>query len=268
MYPILLVLGPVKIFTYGFFIALGFLTGITLARREAVRLGQEPDKIMDLCFWCLIAAIVGSRFFYIFTVPDTFLKDPMEIFRIWKGGLVFYGGFIGALLTGIVFFKKYKMPVWITLDIMAPSIAIGHALGRIGCFFAGCCYGRECDLPWAIVFNHPDSLAPKGILMHPTQLYSSLSNFGIFLFLLILRKYKRFDGQVFWVYVFIYGIMRSIIETFRADFRGGEFLNLFSISQIIGISFSLTALFMLGWLRSHRAARPAAPTPVRPNNEK
>src|SRR3989339_541590 len=174
MFPVLLKIGPISIFTYGFFIAVGFLAGIFLATKEAKRLGEDYEKIMDLCFYILVAAILGSRLFYVATSPEMFLKNPVEILKIWNGGLVFYGGFIAALVTGVIYLKVKNIPVWKTADIMAPSIALAHFFGRIGCFFAGCCYGKYCDLPWAVTFNHPDSLAPTGIPLHPTQLYEAL----------------------------------------------------------------------------------------------
>jgi len=247
MFPVLLKIGPISIFTYGFFIAVGFLAGIFLATNEAKREGEDHEKIMDLCFYILIAAILGSRLFYVATSPEMFLKNPVEILKIWNGGLVFYGGFIAALVTGVIYLKVKNIPVWKTADIMAPSVAIAHFFGRIGCFFAGCCYGKYCDLPWAVTFNHPDSLAPTGIPLHPTQLYEALGNLAIFLFLFFFRKYKKHDGQLFWLYVLIYGIMRSFIEIFRADFRGEFLYGVLSISQVVGglmVVVSLTMLFI------------------------
>lgn len=248
MFPVLLRIGPISIFTYGFFIAIGFLTGIYFAVREARRLGEEPEMIMDLCFYLLVAAIIGSRLFYVAVNPKMFLDDPVEIFKIWNGGLVFYGGFIGALITGIIYLKIKNIPVWKTADIMAPSVSLAHFFGRIGCFFAGCCYGKYCDLPWAVTFSNPDSLAPQGLPLHPTQLYSALNNLAIFLLLFFFRKRKKFDGQIFWLYVLLYGITRSFIEIFRADFRGEFFYGIFSVSQVVGgIMFvvSLAMLFIL-----------------------
>ena len=244
MFPVLLKIGPISIFTYGFFIAVGFLTGIFLATKEAKRQGEDHEKIMDLCFYILIAAIIGSRLFYVATSPEMFFKDPVEILKIWNGGLVFYGGFIAALGTGIIYLKVKKISVWKTADIMAPSVAIAHFFGRIGCFFAGCCYGKYCDLPWAVTFDHPDSLAPTGIPLHPTQLYEALSNLAIFLFLFIFRKHKKYDGQLFWLYVLIYGITRSFIETFRADFRGDFLYGVLSISQVVGGLMAVVSLIM------------------------
>ena len=245
MHPILIDFGIFKIYTYGFMIAVGVLLGIFVAKREAGRLGENPDRIMDMCFYILVAGIIGSRLFYIATTPKMFLSDPMEVFRLWNGGLVFYGGFIGVMIVLFFFIKKYGMRPWITLDILAPSVPLAHTFGRLGCFFAGCCYGKSCDLPWAVTFSHPESLAPLGIALHPTQLYSSLSNFTIFLALWFFRRKKRFNGQVFWLYVVLYGIARSIIEMFRGDFRGGFAFGIFSIAQTIGLTVAIIGIVIL-----------------------
>ncbi len=245
MYPILLKIGSLSIYTYGFFIAVSFIVGILLAKQEARRLGENQDKIMDLCFYVLIAAIAGSRLFYVLVNPDIFISDPLEVLRVWNGGLVFYGGFVGALAVGLIYLKKQKMSILKTLDISAPALALAHFFGRIGCFFAGCCYGDVCDLPWAVTFTSSNSLAPVGIPLHPTQIYSSLSNLSIFGFLWFFRTRKKFDGQLFWVYVLLYGIARSFIEVFRGDFRGRLVFGLLSTSQVIGGILIVTAVVML-----------------------
>jgi phosphatidylglycerol:prolipoprotein diacylglycerol transferase len=245
MYPILLKIGKLSLYTYGFFVALGFVAGIMIARYEAKRLKEDQDKIMDLCFYVLIAAIVGSRLFYVFTNFKLFVSDPVEIFRIWNGGLVFYGGFVLALITAIIYVKQKGMSLFKTSDIMAPALAIGHATGRIGCFFAGCCYGKACDLPWAVTFTSPDSLSPVNIPLHPTQLYAAAANLIIFIILWLLRSRKKFDGQIFWIYVLLYGISRSVIEIFRGDFRGDLVFGVLSISQAIGGSMVFVSVVML-----------------------
>lgn len=256
MYPVLFKFGPLTIYTYGFFVAMGVLSSILFARREGKRLGMDPDRITDLCFYIVIAAIVGSRLFYVAVNFGFFLSRPLDIFKIWNGGLVFYGGFIGAVVTALVFLHKTGMPLGKTADIAAMTIPLGHTFGRIGCFFAGCCYGRACSLPWAVTFYDPHSLAPLNIPIHPTELYEAAGNLFIFLFLLLLHRRKKLDGRLFWLYMMSYGILRSIIEQFRGDDRGAFLFGQVSISQTIGLSAAAVSFAMLVLL-SRRARKPA-----------
>lgn len=249
MHPLLLKLGPFSIHTYGFFVAMGFIAGILLAKREAKRLGEDPERIMDLSFYLLIAAIVGSRLLYIFINPEIFLSDILESFRIWNGGLVFYGGFIAALIIGLSYLKIKKMPLWRTMDIAALSLPLGQFFGRLGCFSAGCCYGKACDLPWAVTFTNPDTLAPIGIPIHPTQLYHAISNLSIFVFLWFFRRRKKYNGQLFWLYILLYAVTRSFIEIFRGDFRGELIFGALSVAQAIGIIMAPVAVIMMAILR-------------------
>ena len=245
MHPVLLQFGKITVYTYGFLIAVGFVVGILLAKKEAARVGKDPDMIMDMSFYIIISAILGSRLFYVLTTPEVYLHDPIEIFKIWNGGLVFYGGFIVSLITAVIYIKLKQLMLWETADIFAPAIAIGQFFGRLGCFSAGCCYGKICDLPWAVTFRHPDSLAPTGLPLHPTQLYHAFSNLFIFGFLWCFRKHTKFHGQLFWIYVTVYGITRAFLEIFRNDFRGHVFFNTFSISQMIGGVMAATGIMML-----------------------
>jgi len=255
MYPIIFRFGNFTVYLYGLMIATAFFVGISLARKEAVRMGQDPEKIVDLSFYILISAIIGSRIFYVMTDLDVFLADPVEIFRIWNGGLVFYGGFIMATIVAVIYMKITRMPLWQTADIMAPGLALGQSIGRIGCFFAGCCYGKICNLPWAVTFTNPNSLAPRGIPLHPTQIYSVISDFLIFAVLWFFRKKSRFHGQIFWLYVLLYGITRPIVEIYRGDFRGQTFFEIFSISQIIGAVMAVLAVIMMIILNKHYRQR-------------
>jgi len=219
MHPILIKLGPFTIYSYGFFLAIGFLLAIVYATREAKRVGVDPQKVSDMAFYLIVSALIGARLLFILTEFHDFVDNPLEVFKIWKGGLVFYGGFIGALLAGIWYVKRNNMPLWKTADIIAPAIALGQSLGRIGCFSAGCCYGREADVPWAVTFTDPNSLARLGVPLHPTQLYESALDLGIFLFLITLRKRKTFEGQLIWLYTLLYAVARLIVESFRDGSR-------------------------------------------------
>jgi phosphatidylglycerol:prolipoprotein diacylglycerol transferase len=249
MYPILFKIGKFSVYSYSFFIAIGLMLGILLARKEAKRTGEDPEKTMDLCFYLLIAAMVGSRLFYIAANLGTFFQDPLEIFRIENGGLVFYGGFIAALITGLVYMKGAEMPLWKTADNIAPSIAIGQFLGMLGCFFAGSIYGRTSDFPWAVTFTDPESLAPIGMSLHPVQLYFSLNYLIIYGVLFFVRRFKKFDGQLFWIYVLLYGVTFAIIETFRGDFQSHSISGAFSVSQTVGAAFAMIAAVMIMLLR-------------------
>jgi len=245
MFPIVFQIGDFAIHTYGVCVAIGVLTGIFLARYEARRINMDDEKILDLCFYIVVAAIVGSRLFYVATHFSYFASRPLEIFMLWKGGLVCYGGFIGAAVVAIVYLWVYRLPLGKVADIAGLVLPLGHSIGRIGCFCAGCCYGKACDMPWAITFTHPESLAPLNVPLHPTELYHSLSNFLIFFALFLVRRVKRYDGQVFWLYILFYGVARSVIEVFRGDYRGPTVLGMFSITQIIGIGSVIVALAML-----------------------
>jgi phosphatidylglycerol:prolipoprotein diacylglycerol transferase len=249
MYPVIFKIGKFALLSYSFFLTFGLIAGILLAINQAKRAGEDPEKIMDLCFYLLIAAIVGSRLFYVAANPDIFYQDPWEIIRIQNGGLVFYGGFIAALISGLIYMKTTAMPLWKTADIIAPSIALSQFWGMLGCFFAGCYYGKRSDFPWAVTFTHPDSLAPTGISLHPVQLYFSLNYLIIFGTLFLFRRHKKFDGQLFWVYVLLFGITFSIIETFRGNIESYAILGAWSVSQIISAGLAMIAAVMIMLLR-------------------
>ena len=254
MYPVLIKIGPVTIHTYGFLIATGFLVALGLAMRQAKKADVSRDKLTDLAFYVLLAAIAGARLFFILTNLRYYMSNPLDMVKIWEGGLVFYGGLIFAVPTAIWYIRKSGLPAWKTFDIFAPSIAIGHAIGRIGCFCAGCCYGRPAEgIPWAVIFTNPASLAIRGVPLHPTQLYESAAEFLNFLFLVTVRRKQTFDGQIFWLYVMNYSIIRSVVELFRGDEIRGFIVPGFSISQGISCLLFASAVFML--LRLRKAAR-------------
>jgi len=253
MHPILFKIGPITIYTYGVLIATAFFLGLALAARQARVEGEDPQKIMDLSFYILISAIVGSRLLYIVVEYKEYISNPLRIFKVWEGGLVFYGGFIMAMAVVIIYIRKHEMNLWKVGDILAPSVAIGQGVGRLGCFFAGCCYGRETDVPWAFIFKDPNTLAPMDVHLHPTQLYDSANGFIIFVILLILRKFKKFDGQLFWTYTLLYAVGRFIVEIFRGDERGFVIESFLSTSQFIAIPLFIVSLAMLIRLKQQKS---------------
>lgn len=253
MHPVLFKIGPLTIYTYGVLVAAGFLLGLGLAVRQAKKEGVPSNKIVDLGFYILLAAIVGSRLFFILLNASYYFKNPLEILKIWEGGLVFYGGLIFAIPTALWYVKNNGLGVWKTADLFAPSIAIGHAIGRIGCFFAGCCHGKPAEgLPWAVTFTDPQSLAMTGIPLHPTQLYESLCEFIIFFFLVILRRYKSFNGQLFLAYILLYSVLRFVVEFFRGDAGRGFITPQLSISHGISILGFVVAIIGLIILRQRK----------------
>jgi phosphatidylglycerol---prolipoprotein diacylglyceryl transferase len=258
MHPVLLHLGKLPIFTYGFFMAIGFITGIFLAKKEAGRVGVNGDLIMDLSFYIILSALIGSRLFYVFTAPQAFRANPLEVFKIWNGGLVFYGGFILAMITALVYIKFKKLKTWQVTDILVVVLPLGQFFGRLGCFSAGCCYGKICDLPWAVVFRNPLSLAPTGIPLHPTQIYLALGNLAVFIILWLYRTRKHYQGQLFCMYLVLEGSTRAWLETFRGDFRGSTYFGTLSISQVIGISMVILGVVMMFVLGKNEKPQPAS----------
>ncbi len=235
-------------------IVIGFLTGLYLIQKQAKREGLNPDRIVDISFWGLGLGLIGGRLFYILTRLEYFSEHPMEVFYFWEGGLVFYGGFLGGLFAFWYFTKKYSLPMLQTIDMAIPSLAIAHFFGRLGCFFAGCCYGRQANgVPWAITFSDPLSLAPPGIPLHPTQLYDALNAVIIFSVLMFMRNRKKFTGQLLVMYMLLYSIGRSIVEVYRGDtIRGFVIDPWLSTSQFISIFIFAGGVYLwIKWSKAH-----------------
>ncbi len=254
MYPVLFQFGTFRIYAYGFFIAVGFVVAVILAALKVRRSnsGISFENIVDLFFYTVLSALIGSRLLFVLVNFDLYHQNPLQIFKIWEGGLVFYGGLIPAAIVAFGYMRWHRLPAWKLADLISPLIALGLSFGRIGCFFAGCCYGKETSLPWAIVFRHPDSLARLNVPLHPTQLYDAANGLAIFFFLNWMEKRKSFDGQIFWLFLFFYSMTRFIIEIFRGDPRGFLFGDLLSTSQGIGILLAILSVFMLFYVKKRR----------------
>ncbi len=250
MHPILLKIGPLSVPTYGFFVAAGFLLGVALAWKKAHQEGVDPNIITDLAFYILLGTLVGARVYYVAEHWYYFKVRPWEILYLWRGGLAFYGGFLGAFFMAFWYVKKHKLPPLFLADLTAPSIAAGEAVGRLGCFSAGCCYGKPSHLPWAVTFTNPHSLAPLGVPLHPTQLYHALANFIIFLVLIWLYPKRRFPGQIFFTYLFLYGLARFFIEFFRGDPRG--YIGPLSLPQWFSLLAMAVSVAMMTYLPSRK----------------
>jgi phosphatidylglycerol:prolipoprotein diacylglycerol transferase len=217
MYRTLFDIGPFSIHTYGLALAAAFWLGIELSAREARRRGMDPVQIVDLGIVVLISSVAGSRLFYVLGHLDQYRGNPLDVFKVWEGGLTFYGGLIAGVIFGIGFLRLKRQPVLQAIDVVAPQIALGIAIARIGCFMNGCCFGTESHLPWACKFP-PDSQAGwilPGVGLHPTQLYSTLANFGIFLFLRRRLQADHVPGTIFFAFLMAYGIWRFVIDFLR-----------------------------------------------------
>jgi phosphatidylglycerol:prolipoprotein diacylglycerol transferase len=235
MYPTLIRIGEIAFHTYGLLIVIGIFAGLYIIKLESLRIGLDFKHLSDTLFWAIWAGLIGSRIFYVLYFPNEFIQNPLEIIKIWKGGLVFHGGVVFALPITIYFLKKYKLPILKTFDTVAIAIPLAHFFGRLGCFFAGCCYGAVCELPWAVVFKNPESIAPTNVPLHPTQLYESIANLILFLILYITRKKTNKEGTSIGIYLIGYGIIRFVVEFFRGDLR--QFYLSLSTAQWISFIF-------------------------------
>jgi phosphatidylglycerol:prolipoprotein diacylglycerol transferase len=281
MHPVLIdFFGVFKLHTYGLMVALGFAVGMQLGVREARRIDQSPKQdydqfILDLTFWILVAAIVGARALFIIVEWDErYAINPLKVFKIWEGGLVFYGGFIGAVLFSIYYCWRKQRSFLEVADILIPSVALGHFFGRLGCLAAGCCWGTEVGPDFAFGVQFPDGSlvhssmernghitygAPFTPHIHPVQLYESFGELVIFFLLLFVRSIKRFHGQALLTYLFIYPLLRTSLEFIRGDKARGEyeiFGTLLSTSQIISIGVAAVALVLAVTLLRRRTSTP------------
>ena len=249
MHPVLFEIpafGGIRIYSYGLMVALAFVAWTLWVYYESKRRGQDPGRALDLIFLIIFAAIVGSRLLHILVAePERFFSNPLVFFRIWEGGLVFYGGLIGAVLVSFWFCRRHRLPALVYSDICAPAIPLGHAIGRLGCFLAGCCYGLPTNgMHWySLVFPHdPHTFAPPGVPLYPTQLMESAGEASIFLILFVMRYRQKFDGQIIASYLMLYAVLRSTLECFRGDLERG-----FVIDPWLSTSQFISAIiFVLG----------------------
>src|SRR5262245_42064505 len=222
------VVGPITVYTYGVMLAAAYLLGLQFAIVRARKRGLDHARVMDLGIYIIIAALIGAKLLLLVTDFGTFRADPHELLTLARSGGVFYGGLILAGLVALWYIRRVGLPLWTTCDVFAPGIALGHVVGRFGCFFAGCCYGRPTDKPWGITFTDPFAAVnvgtPLGIPLHPTQLYEAGAEFLILIALLATEQHgKRFAGRTFWTYLFLYAVSRYVIEIYRGDPRGVVF---------------------------------------------
>lgn len=245
MFPILIKLGPLTLHTYGLLVAFGFLAAYTLFRRRLQQKGLPLNFIDNLAFLILAGGLLGARLLFFMVDPSVnFMGDPLSFFRLWEGGLVYYGGFLGALIVLAIVARRNRVPFLLISDAGAAPLLVGQAIGRLGCFTAGCCYGRSTDGPFGVVFSHPESLAPLGMAIHPTQLYESIGNAVLCCLLLYVERKTRQIGLSTAAYFIGYGLFRFFIESLRADDRGIQLAGLYP-SQVISLAAVVAGISLL-----------------------
>ncbi|HET7219142.1 MAG TPA: prolipoprotein diacylglyceryl transferase [Vicinamibacterales bacterium] len=255
MHPILFEIGGFPVYTYGLLLAAAYLLGLQFALVRAKSRGLNPNRVMDLGIWIIVSALVGAKLMLLVVERDRFGWSVNDLMNLFRSAGVFYGGLIAAVTVALFYLWRHRMPVWTVTDVFAPGIALGHVIGRLGCLFAGCCFGRQTDVPWAITFHnefaHQNVGTPLNVALHPTQLYEAGAELLILGMLLALeRRGRAFPGRTFWTYMLVYGISRFVIEIYRGDSRGivnvlGQQL---STSQFVSLLLVPLSLVMLVFL--------------------
>ncbi|HEX4075326.1 MAG TPA: prolipoprotein diacylglyceryl transferase [Candidatus Acidoferrales bacterium] len=266
MHPVLFQFGGVTIYTYGVLAAVGFLLGLWWAYRQAPRAGLDPRVIWNLGVYGILIALLSSKIWYILSMWDYFIANPRDIFSLgtFQSAGTFYGGVVGGIVWVIFYTRLHKLPVLSVFDVCAAPVALGHSIGRVGCFVAGCCYGKPTSLPWAVTFTNPIasriSGTPLNISLHPTQLYEAGAEFLNFLLLVWLGTRQRFSGQLIGAYFILYGLERGSIEFLRDDpGRTLMFHDSVSLMQLVSVGLIVTGA-LLWW----RGLRGEAPIPRQP----
>ncbi len=247
-----------KLYGFGLMLCLAFLASMAMAAWRARREGLDPETVYDLALWLIVGGLVGARGFFVIQHREA-IGSPWEIFAIWKGGIVYYGSVIGGLVAFLIYYRLRPFPMRPMLDAIAPSLALGTAIGRVGCFLNGCCYGDACSLPWAVRFpagtlpwadqvRHGliDSVAPESLAVHPTQLYSAIDGLILLALLSAFYPLRRRDGEVMGLLMVAYPITRCLIEWLRND--EGAFVAGLTISQAISVLLLAVGALYWAWL--------------------
>ena len=266
MHPIAFQLGSLTVTWYGVMVMLGFVAGMWTASRRALQAGFDPERVLDLGPWLIIGAVIGARCLYVATFwRDEFAGQSWTaVFMVWHGGLVYYGGLAGASLGCILYTLLKKVPLWSTADVLAPSIALGQAFGRVGCLLNGCCYGRACVWPWAIAFPADNAARAPTTPVHPTEIYESLLSLALYAWLAGRFRRRKFDGQVFAAYLIGYALVRSLVELFRGDYPPGQYVGgWLTPGQTVSIIILVVGLLLLALLPRVKTD-PRAPVAPRP----
>jgi len=256
MFPQLLKFGDFWLPTYGFLVTAGFLVGLWVTARLARREGVNAELVINLGVYCALAGIAGAKLLLFVFDWEYYARHPGEILSLstLQAGGVFQGGLVFALATGLFYLRKQKMSFLATADLFAPGIALGHALGRVGCFSAGCCWGQQCDRPWAVTFTsslaHERFGTPLHVPLHPTQLYEALAEAVVFVILYLRYSPARRRGSLIGLYLILYSTVRFAVEFVRAHDQPNPFGGPLSTTQWIALALAGAGV----WLLARRAA--------------
>jgi phosphatidylglycerol:prolipoprotein diacylglycerol transferase len=267
VHPEILRWGVLNITSYGLMLAVAFLVGTWLALCESRRLGLDEDRVVTVILVALVAAILGARALYVIEHLRDFRGSYLSVLALWQGGLTLYGGIVAGTAAGLFTARRTGLPVWVAADAVAPSLALGTAFGRVGCFLNGCCYGHPTRLPWGVVFP-PDSFAGLefgSAPVHPAQLYFAAAGLVLFLLGWMVRRRMRVPGVLFWSLIALLALVRIPLDLTRVYEAEAVVLELGAVriseSQVTSTALLLFALLMIARLR--RESRPAA-APVAP----
>jgi phosphatidylglycerol:prolipoprotein diacylglycerol transferase len=256
MHPVLIEIGRLRIYSYGFMLAASFWIGILLAARRARARGVDPVRIYDLSIILILAAVVGSRVLYILTHRSDY-RSVLDVVALWQGGATFYGGFALALAGAVVYLRRSKLSFLLVADICAPSIALGESLTRIGCFLSGCCFGAPTGSALGVVFppDCPAGYHAHGVALHPTQLYSSVFTLALAVALLLADRRRPFTGFTFSLLCVLYGAGRFTIDIFRYYEPSSRIAGGLAVSQAASVALAAAGAILFAVLRRRRSAR-------------
>ena len=241
MFPKIVDLGPITIHSYGLLLAVAFIAGIWVTSRNARKEGLDPDSIWNMGLLIIFSALVGAKVLLFLSDSSYYTENPREIFSLstLRSTGVYYGGLLLAVLASGWYLRRSKLPARTIADLAAPGIALGQAIARLGCLSAGCCYGKPTQMPWGITFTNAYAYenvgVPLNIPLHPTQIYESITTCLLFVYLMWRLSRRHFAGQLILEYLFLYSMIRFVIEFYRDDERGYVLHGLLSTSQFIGI---------------------------------
>ena len=242
MHPILFSIGDFDIHTYGFLGAVGFLVTVAISIWRARQADISSDAVVDVIFWAAIGGVIGARGLWVLQNPEL-APGPAQWVNLRMGGLVFYGALLLGVPAALLAMWRKKVPILVLCDAFACALPIGHGISRLGCFFAGCCYGTPTDLPWAVTFGETLADAPLGVALHPTQLYEAGLLFGLAGVVNLVHSRKRHHGASLQAYLGLYAILRFVVEFVRGDATRGYFWE-----SVLGPSLSMSQGLALGFL--------------------